>query len=142
MALLDRFRKTAAKTDAAKKPAAKKVAAKKSDEAKADVAPANVAMTPGRLLAYRLLRQPHVSEKAARLAEKNAYVFDVPTDAEKVSIKKAVEAFYNVKVVAVRTIQHEGKKFYRGRRVGTRRAWKKAIVSLAPGQKINLYEGV
>lgn len=89
-----------------------------------------------------LLSRPHVSEKAARLGAQNVYVFDVACDAEKIAIKKAVEALYSVKVVAVRTIRGLGKPVRRGRRASARSDWKKALVTLAPGQKIDLYEGV
>ncbi len=92
--------------------------------------------------AYHWLRRPHVSEKAARLTDLRTYVFDVPVAAEKVAVRKAVESLYNVKVLRVNTIRHAGKPVYRGRRPGARNAWKKALVTLAKGQKIDLYEGV
>lgn len=141
MAILDRFRK---KTDAtpvqAKKPTAKKASAKKDGDT--EIVQAAQTHTPRLLLAYQTLSAPHVSEKAARMAEKNVYVFQVPVSAEKVAIKKSVEAKFNVKVVGVRTIKVAGKPVRRGRRVTARKDWKKAIVTLAAGQKIDMYEGV
>ncbi|MBM3204482.1 50S ribosomal protein L23 [Candidatus Uhrbacteria bacterium] len=92
--------------------------------------------------AFHVLRRPHVSEKAARLTEAGTYVFDVRVDAEKIAIKKAVESLYKVHVVGIRTIRHAGKPVYRGRRAGARQTWKKALVTLKKGQKIDLYEGV
>ncbi len=140
MAILDRFRK---KSDAVKAPAAaKKAASKKAAEKEAPVAQDANAQSPRMLLAYATLEAPHVSEKAARLAESGVYVFQVPVSAEKVAIKKAVEAMYQVKVTGVRTIKVGGKPVFRGRRVSARKDWKKALVTLAPGQKIDLYEGV
>ncbi len=110
----------------------------------AEVASSNVSQKPvsGNELSFRLLRSPHVSEKAATLAQRGTYVFNVPIEAEKVSIKKAVEALYKVKVSAVRTIRHEGKPTKRGRRAGVRNRWKKALVTLVKGQRIDIYEGV
>jgi large subunit ribosomal protein L23 len=98
--------------------------------------------TSGNAQSYRWLKRPHVSEKAAILTEQNAYVFDVPVSAEKIVVKKAVEALYKVKVIKVRTLRGPGKLMRRGRKYGRRNAWKKAIVTLKPGQKIELYEGV
>jgi large subunit ribosomal protein L23 len=89
----------------------------------------------------RLLLKPHVSEKAASSA-KGVYVFDVPRSANKVEIRKAVEALYNVKVESVRTIRGIGKKLKRGKIQGRRADWKKALVSLKKGQTIDVYEGV
>lgn len=89
----------------------------------------------------RLLVKPHVSEKAASSA-KGVYVFDVPVSANKVEIRKAVEALYNVKVEAVRTIRGIGKILKRGKITGRRKDWKKAVVTLKKGQTIDVYEGV
>ncbi|MFA6429298.1 MAG: 50S ribosomal protein L23 [Patescibacteria group bacterium] len=96
----------------------------------------------GNAYASLWLRRPHVSEKAAVLTEKGMYVFDVPLKAEKIAIKKAVESLYKVKVEKVRTLRGPGKVLHRGKRVGVRNDWKKAIVTLKKGQKIELYEGV
>ncbi len=91
---------------------------------------------------YRLLLSPRVSEKAADLAAKNVYVFNVPVTAEKIAIANAVEKLYGVKVVAVRTTRGEGKSIYRGYQKGKRNQWKKAFVSIKKGQTIDIYEGV
>lgn len=124
---------------AAKKAAPKK--AKKSEEVSA--APAAQANTTVNPFASSFLVRPHVSEKAAVLMEKRAqYTFDVPVSAEKIAIKKAIEALYGVKVTGVSTVRHAGKPVYRGKRASARNTWKKAIVTLAKGQKIDLYQGV
>jgi len=121
----------------AKKPAeAKKADAKPAEEHKV-IAPKIKAAK----FAY-LLVSPRVSEKAAILASRGTYVFNVPTSANKVEVRKAVEAFYDVKVTDVRTIRGPGKIVRRGRTSGQRPNWKKALVTLKAGQKIDLYEGV
>jgi large subunit ribosomal protein L23 len=89
-----------------------------------------------------LLKKPHVSEKAAILADKGIYVFDVPINANKTEIAKAVEAAYSVHVECVRTQRGIGKIVRRGRVGGRRNAWKKALVQLKKGEKIALVEGV
>ncbi|OGL73570.1 50S ribosomal protein L23 [Candidatus Uhrbacteria bacterium RIFCSPHIGHO2_12_FULL_60_25] len=86
--------------------------------------------------------KPHVSEKAAYLADRGVYVFDVPLHANKVEIRKAVEALYKVNVTNVRTERGIGKIVRRGRVAGKRSDWKKALVEVQKGQSINLVEGV
>jgi large subunit ribosomal protein L23 len=93
-------------------------------------------------MANLVLVRPHVSEKAARLADKGTYVFDVKLNAEKISIRKAVESLYGVNVTDVRIVNLQGKPVQRGRRISRRRDLKKALVTLKKGQTISLYEGV
>lgn len=86
----------------------------------------------------QVLLGPHVSEKATGLAEKgNQVVFKVRRDATKSDVRQAVELLFEVKVerVAVVRVPAKAKRF--GQRAGTRQAWKKAYVRLAPGQDIN-----
>ncbi|MDO8584311.1 MAG: 50S ribosomal protein L23 [bacterium] len=148
MAIFDRFRKKNAvpeKGDVAtpsKELEAVKKQKEKTAKTEAHDGEALLKAQVGNELSFRMLRRPHVSEKAARLTQENVYVFDVPLVAEKIAIRKAVESLYHVKVVGVRTIRHAGKPVYRGRRAGARSTWKKALVTLAKGQKIDLYEGV
>ncbi len=86
---------------------------------------------------YRIVRKPHVTEKALKLVEGGrAYSFEVATTANKIEIRKAVETLFDVKVEKVRTQQHMGKRKRVGRHWGRRPAWKKAIVVLAEGQAI------
>lgn len=141
MALLDKIRKpkAAAKTEDTK---AKRAPAKKTEKAAEATASVASKASQGNALSSRLLRAPRVSEKAARLAEKGTYVFEVAQDAEKISIKRAVESLYGVKVAAVRIINVNGKPVKKGRRVSYRSDLKKALVTVKPGQKIDLYEGV
>lgn len=144
MAILDRFKKKPAEEKAdksAKKPTAKKAPAKKAvkkEEAAMEMSQAK----SGNMLSNTLLRMPHVSEKAARLADRGTYVFRVAQNAEKISVKKAVEALYGVKVDQVRIINVSGKPYGRGKRVSYRQDVKKALVTLKKGQTIALYEGV
>ena len=87
---------------------------------------------------YTVIRAPRISEKSARMAEDSKYVFDVDTTATKAEIKTAVEALFNVTVNAVNVINIAGKrKVYKGRS-GRRNGLRKAIVSLQPGQQIEL----
>jgi large subunit ribosomal protein L23 len=134
--------KAAADEDvSAKKPVAKKTdAPKKADTSKSELTQAAVG-TKASLYANVLVK-PHVSEKAAHLAGKGIYVFDVPLATNKIEIRKAVEALYKVEVTSVRTQRGIGKRVSRGRIAGSRNDWKKALVELKKGQTINLVEGV
>ncbi len=134
MSILDRFHK--------KIPPTTHAPLRKSEPEGVESIKERTAPLVGNALSVRVLKRPHVSEKAAHGTEHGTYVFDVAPTAEKIAIKKAVESLYNVKVASVRTIRHAGKPVSRGRRLSARVAWKKAIVTLAPGQKIDVYEGV
>ena len=87
----------------------------------------------------KVLKAPHISEKSTMVAVKlNTIVFKVATDATKAEIKAAVEKLFEVKVEAVRTLNVMGKTQRTGARVGKRSHWKKAYVTLVPGQDIDL----
>ena len=87
---------------------------------------------------FKVLLGPHVSEKATVLAESNSQiVFKVDTTATKLEIKKAVEQLFNVKVEKVSTLNVKGKTKRTVRGLGKRNDWKKAYVSLQPGQDID-----
>jgi large subunit ribosomal protein L23 len=89
-----------------------------------------------------VLIRPVMTEKSMReKEERNTVAFRVHPHANKVEIRAAVEAVFNVKVSAVRTASYEGKLKRMGRFAGRRPDWKKAIVTLAPGHKIELVEG-
>jgi large subunit ribosomal protein L23 len=89
-----------------------------------------------------VLVKPLMTEKSMqRKEELNAVTFQVSVDANKVEIRQAVEKVFNVKVATVRTASHEGKWKRMGKYEGRRPNWKKAIVTLAPGHKIDLVEG-
>lgn len=89
-----------------------------------------------------ILVKPLVTEKAAHLAEANKYAFIVKLGANKILVAKEVAAIYGVKVEGVNLIRMKGKKVSRGKIRGQRSDFKKAIVTLAKGQTIKLYEGV
>ena len=97
-------------------------------------------------MAENILIRPILTEKANILRESNQYVFEVAKDANKIEIKKAIEAKFDVKVKKVRTIMVKGKRkamfTRRGRFQGKRRDWKKAIVVLEPGYKIDIFENI
>ncbi|HBB14220.1 MAG: 50S ribosomal protein L23 [Treponema sp.] len=89
-----------------------------------------------------ILIRPILSEKATALREENKYTFVVHPDASKIQIKEAVRRLFNVKVLDCTTINVQGKmKRLRGR-PGRTASYKKAIVKLAPGESIKVFEGV
>ena len=89
----------------------------------------------------RVVMRPLVTEKATTLKdERNHVTFQVAMDANKVEVRRAVEAIFKVKVTDVRTQVVFGKEKRMGRFVGRRPSWKKAVVTLGPGSKIELFE--
>ena len=110
----------------AKKETVKKETVKKQDK---------VLATP----AWNVLKSPCITEKAVDMsAQGNFYTFKVEKDANKIQIKKAVEAKYKVNVLQVRIINIPAKKITRGRIEGMRSGFKKAIVKVKEGQKIEV----
>ncbi len=92
---------------------------------------------------YDIIHGPVVTEKTTLQKEINNQVtFKVDKKANRVEIKDAVERNFNTKVKQVRTVQVKGKVKQRGRIIGKKEDWKKAIVTLMPGQKIEFFEGV
>ncbi len=87
---------------------------------------------------YSVLRAPRISEKTARLAESNQYVFEVATTATKADVKAAVEQLFNVKVEAVNVCNVKGKAKSFRFRAGRRSDWRKAYVRLAAGQSLDV----
>jgi len=85
-----------------------------------------------------VLRAPHISEKSARLAEVNQYVFEVAPDATKADVKAAVEELFSVKVESVNVVNVKGKNKTFRFRAGRRGDWRKAYVRLAEGQSIDM----
>lgn len=91
----------------------------------------------------RIIRRPLFTEKSTAMVEsQNQYVFDVDPEATKRDIAEAVEKLFEVEVLNVRTQNHRGKERRTGRFVGRRPSWKKAIVTIAEGQSIELYENI
>jgi large subunit ribosomal protein L23 len=93
--------------------------------------------------ARSLIKKVLITEKGTVLREKqNQYSFEVARDANKIEIKQAIEKIFSVKVTDVRTMQVHGKEKRQGRFAGRRSDWKKAIVTLKPDQKIELFEQI
>jgi large subunit ribosomal protein L23 len=91
---------------------------------------------------YDVLKRPLITEKTTAASERNQVAFKVALDARKPAIKQAVDSIFGVKVKAVNTLIVKGKtKRFRGR-LGTRQDFKKAIVTLAEGQSIDMTSGV
>lgn len=88
-----------------------------------------------------ILIRPIVTEKSTALMEQGKYTFRVPLAATKIQIRQAVEQIFKVKVRAVNTMRYEGKLKRMGRTQGRRSDWKKAVVTLKPGEAIELFEG-
>jgi large subunit ribosomal protein L23 len=91
--------------------------------------------------ARQVVRQPIISEKSYALIAESKYTFRVHPDAHKTQIRSAVEEIFNVHVVDVRTMRQKPKPKRRGYTSGRTRSWKKAVVELAPGERIELFEG-
>lgn len=93
--------------------------------------------------AREVIVRPVVTEQSTRVGEDlGAYTFIVARDANKIEIRQAIEALFGVRVTAVRTANYRGKWRRVGRSVGRRPAYKKAIVKLAEGERIDVYEGI
>lgn len=93
------------------------------------------------LVAHDIIIRPIITEKSNRLMEGNRYTFEVHKNANKIQIRHAVEEVFKVKVVKVNTINVPSKPKRMGAFQGKTRAWKKAIVCLAEGQRIEFFEG-
>lgn len=90
----------------------------------------------------RVIVRPIVTEKSTDLGEHDKYVFEVASEANKNEVKQAVERFFGVKVLDVRTLNVKGKPKRLGRHMGRRKDWKKAIVTVQSGDKIDLFDTV
>ena len=91
---------------------------------------------------HDILIKPLITEKISNMAVFGKYAFSVSPEANKIMVKKAVSTLYGVKVKDVKIINVRGKRVRHGRQWGKRKDWRKAIVLLAPGEKIEIYEGV
>jgi large subunit ribosomal protein L23 len=92
---------------------------------------------------HEILLRPVISEKSVGATEFNTYTFAVARDANKFQIRAAVEAEFKVTVLGVRVMSVKPKQKRRGRRqMGTVPGWRKAVVTIAPGEKIELFEAV
>lgn len=145
MKFLDRFRNKKYSED-------KKTLAKPAPQAVGVAVPAptalavktgTVASLPQKTgAAYRFLMRPLTTEKTTLSASLGQYAFVVSPGANKNAIKVAVQQVYGVKVKSVNVMNYNGKRVSYGRQAGQRRDWRKAIVTLAKGQHIELYSKV
>ncbi|MDR1509999.1 MAG: 50S ribosomal protein L23 [Synergistaceae bacterium] len=92
-------------------------------------------------LSHDIIIRPIITEKSSRMMSLNKYSFEVLRNANKIEIRHAVEEVFKVKVSNVRTINVHSKPKRMGRFTGRSRAWKKAIVTLLPGQRIEFFDG-
>jgi len=91
---------------------------------------------------FDIIKRPLITEKTNIQKElHNQVSFEVDRRANRVEIKKAIEKIFNVQVVAVQTMQMKGKIKRRGSILGRRKDWKKAIVTLSAGDRIDFFEG-
>lgn len=91
---------------------------------------------------HQIIIRPVITEKNTNLMRYNQYSFEVARQATKPQIKQAIESIFSVSVTTVRTMNVRGKMRRRGREFGYTSDWKKAIVTLAAGDRIELFEGV
>ena len=92
---------------------------------------------------YDIVKRPLDTEKTNRQKEDyHQFSFEVDRRANRIEIGNAVETLFNVKVDQVRTVQVKGKRKRRGRILGKRKDWKKAVVKLLPGERIDFFDGV
>lgn len=90
-----------------------------------------------------VLMRPLITEKATRLHGENKYAFEVQKHANKAQVREAVEKGFDVKVTAVNVMVIKGKSHrVRGNRIKPGQDWKKAVVTLAPDDKLELFEGM
>lgn len=91
---------------------------------------------------FEILRRPLITEKSTTLQSQNKYAFEVARGANKRQIKEAVEKAFKVTVTTVNVLNVSAKRRRAGRRVIVTSPWRKAIVTLKPGDKIGFFEGV
>ncbi|MFQ5485057.1 MAG: 50S ribosomal protein L23 [Desulfobacterales bacterium] len=95
------------------------------------------------MIRHDMIKRPLITEKTGIQKEvSNQVSFEVERKSNRIEIKRSIEKIFNVKVIGLQTMQVKGKKKRRGRIVGRRRDWKKAIVTLGPGERIDFFEGV
>lgn len=162
MGLFNRLKKTKPKSEvkSEKKSEVKKASETKSVKPKSEVKPkatvsavkeksapaksqATKSVTKGKTQrADRVLIRPLVTEKSSDLGSLGKYVFMIDPRMNKIEVKKAIRKIYNVDPVQVNISNISGKRTRYGRITGRTKNWKKAIVTLRPGDKIEIYEGV
>lgn len=94
------------------------------------------------MIQYDIIKRPLDTEKTNIQKERfHQLSFEVDRRANRIEIRKAIEKIFNVKVSGIRTMQIKGKSKKKGRIIGKRKDWKKAIVTLMPGERIDFFEG-
>ena len=136
-------KKEVLQTEEKKAPKKKKAGKEKPKKPKEEKPEKRIAKEPKRKskkggLASVVLRSPHVTEKSTALAGKNEYVFKVSYRTNKIEVRQAVEDLYGVDVMRVNIINVSRKKRRLGRQTGWRKGYKKAIVKIKEGQKIEI----
>ncbi|MCH8061094.1 MAG: 50S ribosomal protein L23 [Chloroflexi bacterium] len=91
---------------------------------------------------FEILRRPIITEKSTLMQDQGRYVFEVATGSTKHQIRKAVQDAFDVTVTKVNTMNMRGKSKRYGPRTTLQKSWKKAIVTLSPGDTITIFEGV
>jgi len=147
MALLD-FLKKKEEAEKAKKTEKKtaKVSVEKAESKKSEkkiektekVAKVSGAKINNAKFSYEAVKQPHISEKATGLSETDQYTFEISPNTNKSEVRKAIEGIYGVNVVSVNIIKIPAKKRRMGKTEGFRKCYKKAIVKIKEGQKIEI----
>ena len=94
-----------------------------------------------KLIAHDIIIGPIITEKSSALVELNKYTFEVHRSANKIQIRQAIEQIFKVKVLSVNTMNVPAKPKRMGAFIGKTRSWKKAIVALPEGQRIEFFEG-
>lgn len=94
-----------------------------------------------RHVSHDIIVRPIITEKTNKLMSMNKYTFEVLPDANKIDIRHAIEEVFKVKVADVHTINIHSKPKRLGRYLGRTRSWKKAIVTLRQGERIEFFEG-
>ena len=139
MALLDFLKNKKEKDQAKEKKAALVLPQPKSEKTAEISAEKNGSKNSVKKFSYIIFKEPHISEKCSFLGEANKYVFKVYSNANKPEIEKAVEGVYGVDVTAVNIITIPHKKRRLGRTEGFKKGFRKAVVTIKKGQKIEIY---
>jgi large subunit ribosomal protein L23 len=94
------------------------------------------------MIDYDIIRRPIITDKTnVQKEQSNQVTFEVDPRANRIEVQRAIEKIFNVKVANTRTMHVRGKVKRRGRILGKRRNWKKAVVTLMPGERIEFFEG-
>jgi len=138
MAIFDIFKKKKKEVKKEEKKAEKKIEQVKEEKVVKEKPAVSAKEKKVSTSAYRIINIPYTVEKASELAQKNQYVFKVFPRANKIEIKKAIEESFGVDVLGVKIINLPGKKRRTGKTEGFKAGYKKAIVRIKEGQKIEV----